>query len=274
MQDSLRAALRSDGQILCLALTHSRTPDVPAIAAACGYDAVYVDLEHTTVALETAAMLCAAAVGAGIFALVRVPSQEPSLITRILDAGAAGVIVPHVDSAEEARAVVLASRFPPVGQRSVAGPNPVSGYQPRTPAELITVIEERTAVVVMVETPAAVAAADVIAGVQGLDMIVVGPHDLTAAMGIYGQFENDAFRAAVRTVADACQAHGVAFGIAGIKSLDHLRWLTDMGLRFISAGTDIGMLTEAATARAKDLRGLSHRRAPEEPTHEDTSKEN
>ena len=136
MQGSLRDALRGDGLVLCLALLNSRTPDVPAIAAACGYDAVYVDLEHTSTSLETAAMLCASAVGAGISALVRVPSHDPSVIARVLDNGAVGVIVPHVNSRDEAKAVVDAARFPPIGHRSIAGPNAVSGYQPRTASEL------------------------------------------------------------------------------------------------------------------------------------------
>ena len=98
VQASLRDALRGDGLVLCLALLNSRTPDVPAIAAACGYDAVYVDLEHTSTSLETAAMLCASAIGAGISGLVRVPSHDPSVIARVLDNGAVGIIVPHVNS--------------------------------------------------------------------------------------------------------------------------------------------------------------------------------
>ena len=141
VQGSLRDALRGDGLVLCLALMNSRTPDVPAIAAACGYDAVYVDLEHTSTSLETAAMLCASAVGAGISGLVRVPSQDPSVIARVLDSGAVGIIVPHVNSEEEAEAVVDAARFPPVGHRSISGPNAVSGYDVRSAAELTAVLE-------------------------------------------------------------------------------------------------------------------------------------
>ena len=123
VQRSLREALRGDRLVLCLALLNSRTPDVPAIAAACGYDAVYVDLEHTSTSLETAAMLCASAAGAGIAGLVRVPSHDPSIIARVLDNGAVGIIVPHINSKAEAEAVVHAARFPPIGHRSISGPN-------------------------------------------------------------------------------------------------------------------------------------------------------
>lgn len=256
VQGSLRESLRGDRMVLCLALMNARTPDVPAIAAACGYDAVYVDLEHTSTSLETAAMLCASAIGAGIAALVRVPSHDPSVIARVLDNGAVGVIVPHVNSAQEAKAVVDAARFPPVGHRSISGPNAVSGYQPRPAPELAEFLERQTVVAVMVETPEAVAASDAIAAVPGVDMVLIGPSDLTAEMGIHGQYENAHFHHAVESVAAACRAHGVALGVAGIRSLDLLKRFAALGLRFISAGTDVGMMTEAATARARDLREL------------------
>jgi 2-keto-3-deoxy-L-rhamnonate aldolase RhmA len=256
VQGALRDALRGDGLVLCLALMNARTPDVPAIAAACGYDAVYVDLEHTSTSLETASMLCASAIGAGISGLVRVPSGDPSVIARVLDNSAVGVIVPHVNSGDEAAAVVDAARFPPLGHRSIAGPNAVSGYDSRPAAELTGVLERRTVVAVMIETPQAVEAVDTIAAVEGIDMILIGPSDLTAEMGIHGQYENEHFHHAVESVAAACRAHGVALGIAGIKSVDLLKRFADLGLRFISAGTDVGMMTEAATARARALREL------------------
>lgn len=234
----------------------ARTPDVPAIAAACGYDAVYVDLEHTSTSLETAAMLCVSALGAGISGLVRVPSHDPSVIARVIDNGAIGIIVPHVNSSDQAAAVVDAARFPPIGHRSISGPNAVSGYHPRSAAELTDALERRTVVAVMIETPQAVDAADAIAAVDGIDMILLGPSDLTAEMGIHGDYENAHFHHAVESVAAACRADDVALGIAGIKSADLLKRFTDLGLRFISAGTDIGLMTEAATARARALRAL------------------
>jgi len=256
VQQSLREALHSDGLVLCLALMNARTPDVPAIAAASGYDAVYVDLEHTSTSLETAAMLCGSALGAGISGLVRVPSHDSSVIARVLDNGAVGVIVPHVDSREEAEAVVHAARFPPTGHRSISGPNAVSGYGAFAASELTAVLERRTVVAVMIETPAAVEASSAIAAVEGVDMILLGPSDLTAEMGIHGQYENEHFHRAVDSVAVACREHGVALGVAGIKSVELLKRFVGLGLRFISAGTDVGMMTEAATARARALREL------------------
>jgi 4-hydroxy-2-oxoheptanedioate aldolase len=245
--------------VLCLALMNARTPDVPAIAAACGYDAVYVDLEHTATSLDAAAMLCASAVGAGIAGLVRVPSHDPSVIARVLDNGAVGVIVPHINSKDEATAVVNAARFPPVGHRSISGPNSVSGYGQRPAVDLTSILESRTVVAVMIETPEAVELSGEIAGVPGIDMILIGTSDLTAEMGIHGDYENAHFHRAVESVAAACREHGVALGVAGIKSLELLNRFVELGLRFISAGTDVGMMTEAAAARARALRGLESR---------------
>lgn len=256
MTGTLREALRGEALVLCLALQNSRTPDVPAVAAACGYDAVYVDLEHTSTSLETAQLLCVSALGAGISGLVRVPSADASFIARALDIGAVGIIVPHIDSEEEAQAVVRAARFPPVGRRSISGPNAVSGYGSRTPAQLVEVLERHTVVAVMIETPEGVAACESIASVAGIDMILIGPSDLTAEMGIHGQYENEHFHRAVESVAAACRRHGVALGVAGIKSLDLLKRFVGLGLRFISAGTDVGMMAEAASTRARALRAL------------------
>lgn len=252
----MRSALAGEELILCLALQNARTPEVPALAAACGYDAVYVDLEHTSTSLETTAILCSAAIGAGISALVRVPSHDPSLIARVIDGHAVGVIVPHVNTPEEAQSVVNAARFPPVGRRSISGPNMVSGYAPRPAPELAALLEAHTVVAVMIETPEAVEASEAIAAVPGVDMLLIGASDLTAEMGIHTQYENEHFRYAVDCVATACRDHGVALGIAGVRSLDLLKDFVGSGLRFISAGTDVGMMAEAATGRAQALRGL------------------
>jgi 2-keto-3-deoxy-L-rhamnonate aldolase RhmA len=122
--------------------------------------------------------------------------------------------------------------------------------------ELLDFFDAQTTVAVMLETPDAIANADDIAAVEGIDMVVVGPHDLTAEMGILGQFRDEAFLDAVRTVAKACRAHDTVFGIAGIRDLELLSELVELGLRFVSAGTDAGFLSEAAGAHATRLRSI------------------
>jgi 4-hydroxy-2-oxoheptanedioate aldolase len=253
---SMRERLDAGQLVLCMALTQARTADIPMMAAAAGFDAVYVDLEHTATSLETTALLCAGAIGAGITPLVRVPSHDHQYLTRSLDVGAMGVIVPHVDTRAEAEAIVDACRFPPRGHRSVSGPNPANRYRPMPQRELLDAFDEQTVLAAMLETPAAIARADEIASVSGLDMVMIGPHDLTAEMGILGQFRDPTFLDAVRTVAKACRAHGTVFGIAGIRDLELLTEFVDLGLRFVSAGTDAGFMNEAASAHASKLRAI------------------
>jgi 2-keto-3-deoxy-L-rhamnonate aldolase RhmA len=185
---SMRDRIEAGQLVVCLALAQARTADIPMIAAASGFDAVYVDLEHTATSFETTALLCTGAIAAGITPLVRVPSHDPHHLTRSLDVGAMGVIVPHVESREDAEAIADACRFPPRGHRSVAGPNPSNRYRAMPQRQLLDAFDAQTIVAVMVETPGAVARADAIASVPGIDMVMLGPHDLTAEMGILGDF--------------------------------------------------------------------------------------
>jgi 2-keto-3-deoxy-L-rhamnonate aldolase RhmA len=253
---SLRDRIDAGELVLCLALAQARTADIPMVAAASGFDAVYVDLEHTATSFETVSLLCTGAIAAGITPLVRVPSHAHDQVTRSLDVGAMGVIVPHVETAAEAAAIADACRFPPRGHRSVAGPNPSNRYRAMPQRELLDAFDAQTIVAVMLETPDAVARADEIAAVPGIDMVMLGPHDLTAEMGILGDFRNPAFLDAARGVARACRDRDVIFGIAGIRDQELLTEFVGLGLRFVSAGTDIGFMAEAAGAQVRRLREI------------------
>src|ERR1700761_2852910 len=128
--------LKANELVLCMGVNQLRTPNIAMMAAACGFDALYIDLEHNPTSLETAAGICVAALGLGITPIARVSSHDPHDQTRILDCGAQGVMVPHINSAAEARAVVEACRFPPLGHRSAAGSVPSLGYAALSQAEI------------------------------------------------------------------------------------------------------------------------------------------
>ncbi len=256
MNELMRQKLDANELILCLCISQARTVDIPMMAAACGFDAIYVDLEHTATSLETTSMLCAAAVGFGLIPMVRVPSHDHQYMTRVIDTGAMGVIVPHVDTREQAEHIVDTCKFPPIGHRSISGPNPVTRYRPMSVSENVEYLNQQTILTAMLETPEAIEQADAIASVPGLDMILIGTHDLTAEMGILGQFGHESFARAMETAAAACKKHGVVMGIAGIKDLELIADLVAQGVRFISAGTDAGFFMEAAQARAGKLRSI------------------
>lgn len=242
---------------ICLALTQARTVDIVGIAGAVGFDAVYVDLEHAATSMETCSMLCSAAIAHGLESYVRVPGPDHHHVALALDAGAVGVIVPHVDDGSTAERVVDACRFPPRGHRSLGGTSAVVDYAPLAGPDLVKALDERTVVAPMIESPAAVEAVADIAAVDGVDMLLLGPHDLTAEMGILGQFDDPRFLDAVDSVAAACATSGVTMAVAGIADPALLSHLIGLGARFISAGTDVGLFTAAATARVRDLRVIA-----------------
>src|ERR1700726_4510978 len=135
-ENSAKKKLAGNELVLCMGVNQLRTPNIAMIAAACGFDAVYIDLEHNPTSLETAAAVCVAALGVGITPIARVTSHDPHDATRILDCGAQGVMVPHIQNAKEARAVVEACRYAPLGHRSAAGSLPSLGYASMSQPEI------------------------------------------------------------------------------------------------------------------------------------------
>ncbi|MFZ9298315.1 MAG: HpcH/HpaI aldolase family protein [Hylemonella sp.] len=244
--------------VLCLGLRQARTPDIGSIAAASGFDAIYVDMEHSPISHDQTATLCVAALGQGVTPLVRVPGHTPHDISRVLDGGAQGVIVPHVNNVAEAQAVVRAAKFPPAGHRSVMGANPALGYRSFPLKDNNQLLNQDTLVIVMLETPEGIANADAIAAVAGVDMLLIGTNDLCTEMGIPGQIRHPEIVKAYEQVAQACMQHNKWLGIGGIRGDAELQArILAMGACFIIAGNDVSYLMSAAKADAQTLRQIS-----------------
>ncbi len=240
---------------LGLGLRQARTVDIAKTLKSCGYDWLFIDLEHNTMSIDTAAQIAVAALDTGIAPLVRVPARQYWLATRALDGGALGVVMPHVDTPEEAREVVAQLKYPPIGHRSVAGALPQMDFKPVKAGELTTLLNAATLITVMIETPQAVANADAIAAVPGVDALLIGTNDLAMEMGIPGDFANPRVVAAYEAVIAACRKHGKFPGMGGVYVEDLLRRYVGLGMRMILAGGDVGMLMQAATQRSSFLRG-------------------
>ncbi|WVR09354.1 hypothetical protein IAU60_006420 [Kwoniella sp. DSM 27419] len=157
-----------------------RTVEVVHYAAAAGYDAVLIDLEHSSMGLETTSQLSCAALQVGVTPIVRVPANTSDWISRALDGGAQAVIVPHVNSVAEAENVVRYARFAPLGERSATSVMPVLRYASIPAKHANVVANEATTVIVMIETEKALEIADDIAAVEGVDIVLIGSADLTS----------------------------------------------------------------------------------------------
>ncbi|WP_137177056.1 HpcH/HpaI aldolase/citrate lyase family protein [Roseomonas sp. AR75] len=240
-----------------MGVRQTRTPDIAQIAAACGFDALYLDMEHSPLSLETVSAICVASAGLGIAPLVRPPGHGADWIGRILDGGAQGLIVPHVNTAAEAEALVRAALFPPLGKRSVMGAGPGVQYRALPLGQINAALNANTTLVCMIETPEGVANADAIAAVPGVDVLLIGSNDLCTEMGIPGQLRHPDLRAAYQRVAAGCAKHGKVLGVGGIRGDAELqRDLIGLGARFLIAGNDVGYMMGAARADVTTLRKL------------------
>lgn len=256
MINSARERLKKNEVALGIGLRQARTVDVAPAMKTAGFDWLFIDLEHNSMGLDMAVQIAVAANGVGIAPIVRVPHGQYDMATRALDGGAMGIVIPHVDTAEEARVVADRLRYPPVGHRSVAGAMPQLAFQAVPPAEATKAVNDGLLVVVMLETPTAIANADAIAAVPGIDVLLIGTNDLTTEMGIPGKLDTPEVVKAYETVIAACRKHGKWPGMGGVYVPPVMEKYIGMGVRMILSGSDFSFLMEAARARVGFLRGL------------------
>ncbi len=229
--------------------------EIARIAKTAGFDSLYVDMEHASFSLDTTGQICMAALDVGITPLVRVPGVAE--VSRVLDGGALGIIAPHVRSAAEAKEHVRAAKFPPLGDRSAAGPLPHLHYRSFAAAEADAALNDATLLMVQFESEEAVAKADEIAAVGGVDMVMIGSNDLLADCGLAGQYDHARLREAYARTIAACRKLGKHVGVGGLSSRPDLAAeFVRMGARYVSTGTDLGFLLAAATAKAKEVREI------------------
>jgi 2-keto-3-deoxy-L-rhamnonate aldolase RhmA len=241
---------------LGMGLRQARTVDIAAVAKTCGFDWLFIDMEHNSMDVDTAAQIANGALAVGVTPIVRVPGKEHYHATRLLDAGAQGVVVPHVDTAEEAERAVANCKYPPIGHRSVAGAQPQFAFQSVSMGEASTVVNAQTLVIVMVETPLAIANVDAIAAVPGIDSVLIGTNDLCAEMGIPSQFAHPDVEAAYVKVIAACKKHGVHPGMGGVYDPKLMAKYIGLGMRFILSGSDLSFIMAGGRERASFLHGL------------------
>ena len=246
--NNLESCTSSSRLCKLLGIRFVTSPAIVQLAARAGFDALFIELEHSVLDERDASVLCTTALLSKITPFVRVPYQcGDGFVQRILDCGAMGIIFPHVSCAEDARKAVAICKYPPVGKRSMTALLPQFGMVP-TPAK--TVIEELNAngstVVAMIETSSAVDDVEAIAAVPGVDVLLVGTNDLSIELCVPGEFESETFRRALHTVSDACKKEQKVLGLAGIYDNEQLqRWAVhELRVSFMLCQLDSGLLAK------------------------------
>jgi len=223
------------------------SPLATELAGLAGFDWVVLDLEHgESTEADLLAMLYAAET-TGMAAVVRPQSAERLRIGRALDLGAGGVILPQLQSIDEVRTALSYLRYPPVGQRGVALRTRGAAMGSIGHADVARVVNERIAGIVQIESRGALADAQAIAALPEVDVLFVGPADLSHALGIPGQFTNEVYLDALRTVVAATERHGKAAGIL-VYDAAVVADLLALGFRFIGLGSQGSFISAGARA--------------------------
>ena len=233
---------------------HLCSPIAAEVLALAGYDAMIIDHEHGSGELVGAIQIMQAMSATPASSILRVPWNDPVALKRALDAGPEGVMIPSINSADEARAAVTACRYPPGGTRGAAyGLLRASDYG-LVAEEYLASVQDNLLIACQIETAAAVEAIPEIAAVDGVDMLFIGPNDLSGSIGKLGQFD-DAEVIALRERAEkAIKASGKLLGGLAVPNLD-LADMAAIGYDYVTADSDVTLLRDVALAQLKEMRG-------------------
>lgn len=231
------------------------TPYTAEICARVGFDWLLFDGEHAPNTLQTLLAQLQAVAAFKVEPIARVPVGEPAVIKQYLDIGFRTLLLPMVDSADQAAALVAATRFPPLGIRGVASATSrASGYG--ADADYLATAHRNVTVIVQIESAAGLAAIDAIAATEGVDALFIGPADLAASLGHLGDPRHPAVQAAITAAFARISASGKPAGIFAL-SADDARAKIDQGFKFVSVGTDIGLLVQGAARLREAIGGNS-----------------
>jgi 2-keto-3-deoxy-L-rhamnonate aldolase RhmA len=251
----VKRALAAGKTVIGSEISRLRSPDVPRLFAAGGFDFVFIDTEHSAFGLETVADLVATSRACGIVPIVRVPQAEYTLVARTLDQGAQGIIVPRVNDSQQVRDIVSWMRYPPEGIRGFADTAAQTEFQPVSAKEFIEAGNTENLCVIQIERRQAVENVDAMLAIPGVDVACLGCMDLSVDLGVPGQIDHPAMVAAIERVLDAGRKHGVAVGIISPRLEAVTKWM-QAGMRFVSYSTETLLLQEISAATVQRLRSL------------------
>jgi 2-keto-3-deoxy-L-rhamnonate aldolase RhmA len=234
-------------------IRQARDPGAPVIFAAVGFDFVFIDMEHGNYSMETVADLIRGAKSAGIATIIRVPHLETHFISRVLDAGAEGIMVPMTSRREQAEAIVRYSKYTPLGQRGFGTQLGHTDYRPLKAMEFMREGNENTLIVAQIETKEAIENIDSILDVEGIDVGLIGPNDLSLSLGIPDQMGSERLTKAIEKVVAAGKKKGKATGIH-IGNIEALKEWRVKGMTVLAYSTDIGFLYDASKSSLEELK--------------------
>ena len=234
-------------------IRQARDPGAPTVFAVAGYDFVFIDMEHGNYSMETMADLIRGGKSAGIASIIRVPHLETFFISRILDAGAEGIMVPMTSTKRQAEEVVRFSKYTPLGQRGFGTQTGQTDYKPLKASEAMREANEHTLIVAQIETPEAIENIDAILEVEGIDVGLIGPNDLSISMGMTDQMGSEIITKAIEKVVESAKKKGKASGIH-IGNIEALKKWRAKGMTVLAYSTDIAFMYNTSKSSLEELK--------------------
>jgi 2-keto-3-deoxy-L-rhamnonate aldolase RhmA len=237
-------------------LSEFGTRSMARILEVADLDFVLIDMEHTGFEIADVADLVAWFKATTVAPFVRVPQTDYHFIARALDAGVLGVMVPDVKSGAEARAIVDAAKYAPLGNRGLGLGAPHTDFQPINPREYMDFANDNTTIICQIESQAGLDQLTSIASAPGVDVLWVGHNDLSQSLGVPVQYDHKRFTDALRLVLDTANRFGLKAGIQPGTMAQAQGWL-DFGFNIISYGTDLSIYRQAVTSQVSELRQMT-----------------
>ena len=248
--------LRAEGEIpIGHMISEFATRGVAKITEAAGVDFVIIDMEHSANGIEAVGDLVAWFRATRVTPMVRIPDTEYHFIARALDAGALGIMVPRVDTPEQAQRAVEAARYPPEGRRGLAIGMAATDYVYTSPAEYMPEANRNNIVMCQIETQMGLDNLDAIAALDGVDVLFLGQQDLSHSLGIVAEYKHPRFIEALRKITAAAKRHGKAAAAQPMSASQAKEWI-DLGFNVISWGADLVVYELALKAAVEDLRQM------------------
>jgi 2-keto-3-deoxy-L-rhamnonate aldolase RhmA len=241
-------------------VTTLRTPQITQIIATAGFDFLYIDMEHSCFSIETVGDLCFAALAAGLVPIVRPAGKDPHLLSRPLDSGAMGLLIPHVDTREEAEGILKAIHFPPWGERGLNLLGPHTNFSRANGEEYVKATHNETLLVVQIESEKGIKNLDQILSVEGVDGAVVGRGDLSSDLGLPGQINHPEVVKRVEMLIAACQRHQKIPGLLVQDLASAKEWISK-GVRLVPYANEVSLLVNAGEHAVKEIRTFAKSRS-------------
>lgn len=248
----IKQALRQGQSVIGTMIAELRQPSVVQLLANAGFDFVLIDNEHGAFNIETIADLSRMAVYVGVTPIVRVPDLAYPYIAQSLDAGAQGIMAPRISTAAQVREVVQMMKYPPLGVRGSALSRGYTRFKGGPVVEAMAAANEETLLIIQVETRGAVDNIEEIVSTPGVDVTLIGPNDLSIALGVPDQQNHPDMQAAIQKMMAACQRHGV-YPAIHMNELSLAAHWAKQGMRLVSSSAEIGLLVKAGLEVTKTI---------------------